>query len=106
MATLAARTDGLEAELKEARRIAAKKKPKKTRNPRRKYDKEGPPSTTLQDWVLTVPNDELFCFLVRIGHPGWFLQRLSADEAREYVLERRWKTDTDGSIIPLDWEEE
>jgi hypothetical protein len=106
MATLTARTEWLEAELKEARRIAAKKKPKKKRTPRRKYDKEGPPSTTLRDWVLAASNDELLGFLMRNGHPGWFLQQLSVDEEREYVLERRWKTDTDGSIIPLDWEEE
>jgi hypothetical protein len=62
MATLAARTEWLEAELKEARRIAAKKKPIKKRNPRRKYDKEVPPSITLQDWVFTAPNNELFGF--------------------------------------------
>jgi hypothetical protein len=79
MATLAARTEWLEAELKEARRIAAKKKPKKKRNPRRKYDKEGPPSTTLRDWVLAAPNDELFEFLMRNGHSGWFFQQLSVE---------------------------
>jgi hypothetical protein len=98
-ATLTARAEWLAMEIIGGRRIAALPKPE--RKSRRKYDKAGPPSTMLEEWVMSAPNDELFAALVRNWHPEWFLQRLSVDGARDYVLEHQWKVDKHGNIVSL-----
>ena len=68
---------------------------------RAQYDKAGPPSTTLADWVRGASHKELLALLERNGHPMWFVEGLDRNPLENYAIVWRWEMEKGGrGVIP------